>query len=148
MSTRKAVIDASPFILLCKCDLIELLPKLFEEISMPKSVSLEIIQGRDMASERLYEFEETWLQRCLVPNKQEVLSWNLGEGETEVLSMAYANKEVLTALMDDRAARRCAETLGISTLGTGGLLILAKRNGLIQSVKSELERLETAGLYL
>ena len=50
--------------------------------------------------------------------------------------------------MDDLAARRCARVLGIKTLGIGGLLILAKKRGLINSVKDRLERLQESGLYL
>ncbi len=48
----------------------------------------------------------------------------------------------------DRAARRCAETLNIKTLGTGGILVLAKRRGLIQNVSLELKKLTGAGLWL
>ncbi len=51
-------------------------------------------------------------------------------------------------LVDDRAARRCAETLNIKTLGTGGILVLAQRRGLIQNVSLELKKLTGAGLWL
>lgn len=79
---------------------------------------------------------------------EDVLIWNLGEGETEVLSFAFANKTTHTALIDDRAARKCAETLGIKTLGTGGILILAKKRGLIENVLPELKKLQNAGLWI
>ena len=52
------------------------------------------------------------------------------------------------ALVDDLAARRCAQAFGIPTLGTGALLVLAKRRGLIDSVKDRVELLKDAGLYL
>jgi predicted nucleic acid-binding protein len=41
-------------------------------------------------------------------------------------------------MVDDKAARRCAKTFGIQTLGTGGMLILAKRRELIESVAGQL----------
>lgn len=47
-----------------------------------------------------------------------------------------------------RAARRCARVLGIKTLGTGGLLVLAKKRGLIQSVRKRIARLRESGLYM
>lgn len=74
--------------------------------------------------------------------------WNLGDGETEVLSLALAGESNYLALVDDRASRRCADTLGIPTLGTAGLMVVAKSRNLIQSVQSELEKLESAGLYI
>ncbi|NWH05025.1 DUF3368 domain-containing protein [Desulfobacter latus] len=52
------------------------------------------------------------------------------------------------AVVDDLAARRCAKTFGIQTIGTGGLLILAKRRGVIKSVKRRIDRFRDAGLYL
>ena len=115
---------------------------------MPERVSIEIIEGNDFATEKLYDYEETWIIRVLPSMVEEVLVWNLGDGETDVLSFAYGNRENVTALVDDRAARKCAATLNIKTLGTGGILLLAKKRGLIDSVGESLERLKKAGLYI
>ena len=109
---------------------------------------MEIIEGGDIATEKLYDFEETWLIRCLPNVAQEVLVWNLGDGETDVLSWAFLNEGNYTALIDDRAARRCGETLNVNTLGTGGILVLAKKRSLIENVSTELRKLQDAGLWL
>ncbi|MFN0315926.1 MAG: DUF3368 domain-containing protein [Burkholderiales bacterium] len=45
-------------------------------------------------------------------------------------------------------ARRCARTLSIPMLGTGGILVLAKRRGLLASVGEAVEKLRSAGLWL
>ncbi|MGI9034956.1 MAG: DUF3368 domain-containing protein [Pyrinomonadaceae bacterium] len=148
MPIKKIVIDASPFILLSKSGFIELLPHIFEEVYMPESVSAEIINGRDMAAEKLYDCQETWLIRCLINHSEEIKLWNLGDGETEVLSFALHNENEYLAVVDDRAARNCAKTLGIKTLGTGGILVLAKKRGLIKSVGEALQKLQNVGLYI
>lgn len=148
MRIEKVVINASPFILFCKSGLADILPELFSEIRMPEKVVTEIIAGGDIAAEKLFDYEEKWLIRCLPSVAQEVLVWNLGDGETDVLSFAYGNKERYTALIDDRAARRCAETLNIKTLGTGGILVLAKKRNLIGKVEPELEKLQNSGLWI
>lgn len=148
MQIEKVVINASPFILLCKSGLVELLPQLFTEIIMPERVATEIIEGKDIATDKLYAYEADWLIRYSVNVAEEVLVWNLGDGETDVLSLAFQDKENLTALIDDRAARKCAETLNIKTLGTGGILILAKERGLIKNVSPELKKLQDAGLWI
>ena len=147
MRIEKVVINASPFILLCKSGLISLLPELFSEICMPEAVWDEVGRGGDIASYQLYDYEQTWLRRYLIDAAEEVSAWNLGDGETEVLSFAFVNKSH-TALIDDRAARRCAATLNIKTLGTGGILVLAKKRGLIENVSLELKKLTGAGLWL
>ncbi len=147
MRIERVVINASPFILLCKSGLVTLLPQLFSEICMPEAVWDEVERGGDIASYRLYDYEKTWLDRYLLAPAEEVSTWNLGDGETEVLSFAFVNKSS-TALIDDRAARRCAATLNIKTLGTGGILVLAKKCGLIENVSLELLKLTGAGLWL
>lgn len=147
MRVEKVVINASPFILLCKSGLADLLPELFSEIYMPERVCIEIIEGNDFATEKLYDYEEAWITRVLPQVAEEVLVWNLGNGETDVLSFAYGNENI-TALVDDRAARKCASTLNIKTLGTGGILLLAKKRGLIDSVGKALKKLQNAGLYI
>jgi len=82
-----------------------------------------------------------------VTSSPRVEAWNLGAGETAVLSYALASPPV-RAIIDDASARRCARTLSIPMLGTGGVLLLAKRRGLVPSVAEGLERLRTAGLWL
>ena len=145
--TERVVTNASPFILLSKAGLIDLLPALFNEILMPESVWEEIAQTIDIARENLFSFEKKWI-RSACPIVDEVRIWNLGDGETEVLSLTLLNKHSHTALIDDRAARRCADTLEIRTLGTGGILILAKNRDLISNVKVELDKLIRVGLYI
>lgn len=52
MRIEKVIINASPFILLSKSGLIELLPQLFTEICMPEAVMEEITADNDIATNR------------------------------------------------------------------------------------------------
>lgn len=145
MQIEKIVINASPIILLCKSDLEFLLPQMFNEILVPYAVWDEVLYGHDLTAIKLHDCK--WFQNIMLPVSEEVLVWNLGEGETEVLSWAFINKDYC-AVIDDRAARNCARTLEIQTLGTGGVLVLAKRRGLIDSVGDSLKGLQNVGLYI
>jgi predicted nucleic acid-binding protein len=51
-------------------------------------------------------------------------------------------------LIDDRAGRQVAENLKIRKTGLVGILIFAKRKGLIESVEPLLQELRTAGYWL
>ena len=74
-----------------------------------------------------------------------VSAWDLGSGETAVIS--YARREpAYEVVIDDAAARACARALGLHVRGTLGLLILAKRTGLIERVTPLLDRMESVGL--
>jgi predicted nucleic acid-binding protein len=62
------------------------------------------------------------------------------------LELKFCSK--CTAIVDDRAVRRCSNSLSMITMGTGGLLILAKRRGLISSISPGIQALRDAGLWL
>lgn len=147
MTIEKVVVNASPLILLSKVDLADLLPKLFTEVVVPGAVWQEIMSGgeNDPTARTLSSLR---VKRVAVEAvASEILVWNLGDGESDVLTFALANQGYRAAI-DDKAARSCARSLGINILGTGGMLILAKRRGLIESVGTELQRLVQAGLWI
>lgn len=69
-----------------------------------------------------------------------MLQTSLGPGESEAITLALQEKASLI-LLDDRAALRKAESLGLKTLVTLGLFLVAKRKGLISAVKPLIEEL-------
>ena len=70
----------------------------------------------------------------------------LGRGEAEAITLALQISADLF-LTDDQEAARAA--LGLKVIGTVGLTLLAKRKGLIPSVRETLDLLqERGGLYL
>jgi predicted nucleic acid-binding protein len=145
---EKVVANASPLIILFKGGLADLLPKLFSEIAVPDGVWEEIIAGGPTDSAVSALPETAWLHRAKTNAvAPEILIWNLGVGESQVLSLAFADRSYV-AMIDDRAARNCARTMGIQTIGTGGALVLAKRRGLIPSVSVALQQLRDSGLWL
>jgi predicted nucleic acid-binding protein len=52
------------------------------------------------------------------------------------------------AIVDDLAARRCAEVLGIYFTGTLGVVLRAKRIGVIPAARPVIDKLVAAGMYL
>jgi len=148
MPIKRVVIDASPLIILFRGHLEGLLPGLFSEICVPVAVWSEATGGgySDESVSGLINAE--WAKKVkIIGISPSVAAWDLGIGESEVLSFA-AEHPGFRAMVDDKAARRCAKTLGIQTLGTGGMLVLAKRRGLIESVAAELDKLRTGGLWM
>ncbi|MCW5796794.1 MAG: DUF3368 domain-containing protein [Blastocatellales bacterium] len=89
-----------------------------------------------------------WLQVIETPPAPPIIrGWDLGIGESAVLSWAYAYPGT-EAIVDDLAARRCAAALGIPVRGTLGLVLIAKRRGEIAEARPVLEDLRRAGMYL
>lgn len=147
MRIEAVVVNASPLIALFRSGQADLLPRLFDRIVVPEAVWKEVALGErdDAAASNLGA--QSWPIRENVATSPRVEAWNLGAGETAVLSYALTHPPV-RAIIDDADARRCARTLGAPILGTGAVLLLAKRRGLLPSVAEGLERLRGAGLWL
>ncbi|MCB1033405.1 MAG: DUF3368 domain-containing protein [Acidobacteria bacterium] len=73
--------------------------------------------------------------------------WDLGPGETQVLAHCLEDPS-LEAVIDDRAARRCARSFGIPYTGTLGVVITARKAGLIPQAKTLITALEREGIRL
>ena len=147
MRIEKVVVNSSPLIVLFRSRQAELLPQMFKTIIVPEQVYKEIVIDGPLDEARKMLPNASWCSRTEVEISLKVAAWNLGEGEASVFSFA-CQEPGYRALVDDFAARRCASTLGIQILGTGGLLVLAKKRGLVKSVKERLKRLQESGLYL
>lgn len=147
MPVDKIVLNASPLILLCNGELSFVLPELFTEIVVPEAVWEEIVSGPhlDQAARMLPGLP--WLKKEQTIPVPGVIRWDLGIGETEVLSFAINNDDY-TPVLDDLLAKKCARSLGVQTMGTGTILIIAKENGLIDSVEQSLRKLQNVGLWI
>jgi predicted nucleic acid-binding protein len=111
MRIEGVVVNASPLITLFRSEQADLLPRLFSRISIPEAVWQEVVvAGRDDAAARELGAQSWPIRQAVVPSPR-VEIWNLGAGQTAVLSYALANSGV-RAVVDDADARRCARTLG------------------------------------
>jgi predicted nucleic acid-binding protein len=148
MPISRVIMNASPIICMMKAGIIEVLPALFKDIVVPQEVKREIlVRGRtDLKGEVLASYQWIRLVNDIVVAPQ-VASWDLGQGESAVISFALDNPDFWTVI-DDREARRCATALHCRHTGTLGIIVLAKRRGIIPSIRGYIERLKEAGLWL
>ena len=142
------VVNASPLIHLARGGAFDLLRVAAESIVVPSSVAMEVRRRGPADPTVLAMNRASWLTVIDDPPiPPAILSWDLGIGESAVLAWAYANLGT-EAICDDRAARRCATTLGIPVRGTVALVLGAKQQGLIGQARPILENLVHAGMYL
>lgn len=142
------VVNASPLIYLAHSGLIPLLEIAGTPVRIPGAVAAEIRRrGPEDPTVRILR-DVPWLEEIdPVESHPRVALWNLGPGETTVLSWALDHPGCV-AIIDDRAGRRCAEFLGIPFIGTLGIVLRAKRLGRIDSARPLVRRLQEAGMYL
>jgi predicted nucleic acid-binding protein len=140
------VLNASPLIVLCKKNHQHLLQLLASDILLPEDVLTEINAGPQADPARQHLAGEPF-PIARVPPDQSVVAWDLGAGETAVLSYAL-NSPDWKAVIDDGAARRAARALGVPAIGTLGIIIRARQQNLIPAAVPLLLQLQAQGFYL
>lgn len=148
MTKAAIVTDSSPLIALAIIEQLELLPKLYPRVLIPPAVWNEVtvkgvgLPGAQAISQiQWFEIESPPAQGVAA------LSILVDRGEAEALALAQAIPNSIV-LLDDAQARRVAERLGISRIGTLGILRQAKKRGLISEVKPYIEQIKASGIYI
>ncbi len=147
MAPRRWVVNASPLILLGKANQLGLLSALGDQVAVPKAVVEEVGTKPD-GKAPLHVIAENPAY-TVVDNEvatPEILSWDLGAGETQVLAHALAHKAE-RVVIDDLEARRCAKAMGLGIIGTLGIVGRARAMGLIDQAEPVVRRLRETGLY-
>lgn len=123
---------------------------LFGEVYAPQAVLDEWSEGAAGTMEQAADAEGLptgWLQVRAVDVARTAARANLGRGEEEVIALAL-ELGAEYVVVDDLAARRSAQELGVRVIGTVGVLVAAKRRGAISSVLPLLGSLREEGFRL
>jgi len=135
------ICNTSPIQYLHQLELLPTLRILAGRMIVPPAVVDELAEGRALGMNLpdLTTFDWVAVRRP-VSELAVPLVTDLGPGETEVLMLGLELREAVVVL-DDTLARRVAEILGLRLTGTLGLLLDAKRAGLIMAVSPLLDQL-------
>jgi len=138
----EVICDTSPIQYLYQLELLDVLPALATNVLAPPAVVKELEEGRVLGVPLPDIAALDWFTiRRPLSDLAAPLVTDLGPGETEVLMLALELREAVVVL-DDARARRMAEALDLRLTGTLGLLLDAKRAGLIPAVGPYLDRLQ------
>jgi predicted nucleic acid-binding protein len=144
------VVDAGPLIAMAKLNRLVLFSGLFKEVIVPQAVVAECtVDLSHLDAQRIREaighgpFVVVSVEES--PRLQTYRQL-LDPGEAHVLLLAEQRQ--LPVLMDERRGRREARRVGIELIGTGALLVAAKRKGLVAEVRPLLDALVHQGYRL
>lgn len=141
------VADTGPLLALARIDFLQPLTDLFSHVVVTESVVQECLakpERRD-AQAVAKAISLGWLYCEPDPDVRAVLQ-ALDRGEQTVLE--YALQRGATVLMDERSGRQAAKKYQLKSIGTVGILLLAKRRGFIAEIKSHLYALRGSGYFL
>ncbi len=144
----KVIVNSSPLIFLAKLSKIEILKNLFTEVIISEAVYRETVLEGNRHEEKHLIANATWIQVKSVKNQNlvEVLRNLIDDGEAESITLALETESLI--ILDDMGARRIARELGLKVTGTLGVLLLAKKKGLIVEITPLIEKLRKEGFRI
>lgn len=143
----KAVANSSVLIALSAIGRLSLLRERFPDgLLIPDAVWREVVETGRGRPGALEIREARWIQQRAVRDRDyvQLLRAELDAGEAEVIALAR-QEQADVVLLDEKEARQVARRLGMRVLGTVGLLIWARQQGLIPNLREELQMLQEQG---
>jgi hypothetical protein len=140
------VADASALIALAACESLDLLDVLFGQVVVPDAVFVEVTVSDKPYSSQL----RTYLNHKVRSVDMQYFVYldaysDLGETQAMLL---YKSISADYLLIDDKRGRKVARLNHIQTIGTMGVLLQAKRRGLIAKVAPLIEKIRASPVFL
>ena len=140
------VADCSPLIALASCNGLHLLNALFNTVIVPEAVYHEAVVSDKPEAQQLKEYLKNKIRK-IDPSHPILLDGFSDLGETEAMVL-YWQVSADKLLIDDKRGRRIAKINHINTIGSLGVLLAAKRVGLIDQVSPYLAKILSSDIYL
>ena len=144
------VADAGPLIALAVAGVLPLALEQFE-FCVPQAVLDECVADRySPGAQTIFEASRqaafTLIPHSAIQALDSAYAMGLGSGEVAVLSYAHEHSQI--ALIDERRARRIAQKLGVSVVGSGAVLLALKKSGAVGSIQPALKAWRSHGYFL
>jgi hypothetical protein len=145
--------DSSTLIHLAAIDQLDLLKEFFEQVTVPPAVWREVVEqgeGRAGAVEVAQARQAGWISVAKPTDTAllRLLKRDLDDGEAEAIALTIEQEKALV-LLDEADARETADLYDLPRTGAIGLLIRAKREGHIELLRPELDKLlHQAGFWI
>ena len=148
MPIKPVVSNTSPLVGLFGLNLLSLLRDLYTEVWIPGEVEKEFLE-KDSIIRRKALKDAPWIKTVNLTDPQTAGVYEgLDDGEAKVLVLADECEARLVLLDEKKGAAREAEKIGVTVKGTVGILLEAKKAGLIDVIKPLLIRLQDNGMHL
>ena len=128
------IADTTPLNYLILIDAVDLLPRLYPQIILPRGAWIELQQPGTPTAVSLWARElPSWVDVREAPHSADPTLAGFGAGEREAILLAelYAPGAEVLLLLDEQAAREEARHRHLPVTGTLGILKAASQNGWI-----------------
>jgi predicted nucleic acid-binding protein len=148
MPEHPTISNTSPLLYLHLIQQLDLLPQLYETVLIPPAVETELQAGAQRGVDVPQVSALPWLRVVPVVSVTSIpMVMDLGRGEAEVIALGL-EQAGSRLILDDTLARRIARLQKLQITGTVGVVIKAKRSGLLPAVSPVISALRESGLWL
>ena len=126
---RKVIVNSTPLIVLFGIGYLDILQKLYQEIIIPSAVYQEVTAVDDHTCIQAMT-ENTWIHVESIQDDTEKKMYK---------AKLHAGED---------AAKKTAKYLGLTVTGTLGVLLKAKHQGIIESVRPLMTQMKRNGFYI
>lgn len=140
------IADASALIALSACDSLALLDGIFGEVWVPEAVFAEVAIADKPQAGRLRSYLQDKI-RTVDMQHFVFLDAFADAGETAAM-LLYKEMAADYLLIDDRRGRKVAKINQIKTIGSLGVLLQAKRAGLIPAIAPLLKQIAASPVFM
>ncbi len=139
------IADASALVALAICDSLNVLELLFGEVKVSPTVFEEVTVSGKPSSDELKRYLQNKVEKLNL-NHFVIDGNSLGDGELTSIALCKHLKANYL-LIDEKAGRRVAKLNNIKVIGSLGVLIEAKRKGIIKCIKPHIETLKASKIH-
>jgi uncharacterized protein len=138
--------NTSPILALSAIGHLDLLEAQFGEVLIPEAVQSELKTETDFrgAKNVRQALKEGWLKVQAVENAYlaQALAMELDYGEAEAIALALETRSQIV-LLDEHDGRIKARAMGLQPIGVLGILLRAKKDGRVNSLRECIESLQS-----
>ncbi|HBD68832.1 MAG TPA: DUF3368 domain-containing protein [Treponema sp.] len=145
----RVIVNSTPLIILSNINHLDLLKKIYSEIYIPEAVFNEVMEKADSACQQI-KSNTDWIHVCKITDESQKRMYQakLHAGEVEVMILAQEKPEADLVILDDNAAKKTAKFLGLKVTGSLGIILKAKKTGIIKEVTPLMNQLISNGFYI
>lgn len=147
------VSDTTPIITLMKIDKLDMLQKLFDIVTIPMAVYTELTSNNMFEDERNEIISASFIEKMKVNDTKSInllmRATGLDKGESEaIILFDEINADIL--LIDEVKGRKVAKQMGMSVMGTIGMLMAAYDRKIItkDDILSSIEIIKGSGRHI
>jgi uncharacterized protein len=140
------IADSSALVALAACDSLVLLDEIFGQVIVPEAVYREVVHADKFQSNRLKDYLHDKVRQVDMQGFV-YLDAFADVGETEAM-LLYKEIAADYLLIDDKRGRKIASLNYIKTIGSLGVLLQAKRMGLVHHIGPLIRKITESPVFI